>query len=127
MMKSPTTTKRSQLPPGLGPWPQTYAKLLHALGRTGWICQGTVLARSLRRRRRGRLILCGPYYLWTCKLKGKTLCQALSKAQYQQLKQAIANNRRALAVLARMQNQTLKIILKKVPGVIKRKELVLPE
>jgi len=26
-----------------------------------------------------------------------------------------------------MQNQTLKIILKKVPGVIKRKELVLPE
>jgi hypothetical protein len=45
----------------------------------------------------------------------------LSKAQSEQLKRAMANNRRARAVLARMQHQTLKIVLKKVPGVIKRK------
>ncbi len=127
MIKPQRPTKRPQPQPALGPWPQTYAKLLHALAGTGWICQGTVLARSLRRRRHGRLVRCGPYYLWTCKLNGKTLCKALSKAQYEQLKRAIANNRRALAVLARMQHQTLKIVLKKIPGVIKRKYLGLRE
>ncbi len=84
MPKPQPPTKRPQPQPALGPWPQTYAKLLHALASTGWICQGTVLARSLRRRRHGRLVRCGPYYLWTCKRKGKTLCKALSKAQYAQ-------------------------------------------
>jgi len=121
MMNSPSGANRPQALADLGPWPKTYAQLLHGLARTGWICQGTVLARPLRRRCGGRVVLCGPYYLWTCKLKGKTVCQALSKAQYEKLKQAIANNRRTMDILARMQNQTLKTILKKVPGVNKRK------
>ena len=121
MKTCPSGTHPPQALTGLGPWPKTYAQLRHGLARTGWICQGTVLARPLRRRRDGRVVLCGPYYLWTCKIKGKTVCQALSKAQYEKLKRAIANNRRALAILARMQEQTLQTILKKVPGVNKRK------
>ncbi len=120
-MTPPSGANRPEALPALGPWPKAYAKLLHSLAGTGWICQGTVLARSLRRRRRGRLVLSGPYYLWTCKLNGKTVCHALSKGQYEKLKQAIVNNRRALDILTRMQNQTLKTILKKVPGVNKRK------
>ena len=121
MMTFPPGANRARARAGLGPWPKTYAKLLHSLARAGWIYQGTVLARPLRRRRGNRMVLCGPYYLWTCKIKGKTVCQALSRAQYEKLKQAIANNRRALDILARMQNQTLRTILKKVPGVNKRK------
>jgi len=63
----------------------------------------------------------GPYYLWTSKLKAKTVSLALSKAQYNLLKQAIANNRRLHKTLERMHALTLQTLLKNVPGVTKRK------
>ncbi|MCX6930199.1 MAG: hypothetical protein NT154_44365, partial [Verrucomicrobia bacterium] len=66
----------------------------------------------------------GPYYLWTCKLKGKTVCVALSRSQYLLLAQAICNNRRTQKLLERRQALTLKTILRKVPGVRKRKCLI---
>jgi hypothetical protein len=70
----------------------------------------------------GRRKVCkGPYYLWTCKLKGKTVCVALSRSQYLLLAQTIRNNRRTQKLLERMQALTLKTILRKVPGVRKRK------
>lgn len=79
------------------------------------------MARPLIRRVRGRTVKKGPYYLWTAKTKGKTVCVALSQAQYELLSQAIENNRRLLQTLEQMQALTLKTILKKVPGVRKRK------
>jgi hypothetical protein len=106
---------------GLGLQPKNYTHLLERLAQAGWICHGTVLARPLRRRHQGRWIQSGPYYLWTCKVKGKTVCHALSQDQFQQLKRAIQNNRQVMSLLAQMQNLTLKTILKKVPGVRKRK------
>jgi len=42
---------------------------------------------------RGRKVKKGPYYLWTCKVRGRTFCLALSKPQYQLLSKAIDNNR----------------------------------
>jgi hypothetical protein len=75
----------------------------------------------LLRRVRGRKVKKGPYYLWTCKQKGKTVCVALSKPQYRLLAQAIQNNRRLQRILERMQALTLKTILRNVPGVRKRK------
>jgi hypothetical protein len=75
----------------------------------------------LLRRVRGRKVKKGPYYLWTCKQKGKTVCVALSKPQYRLLAQAIQNNRRLQRLLERMQALTLKTILRNVPGVRKRK------
>jgi hypothetical protein len=54
-------------------------------------------------------------------VKGKTVCVALSKAQYQVLAQAVASQRRLQQILGRMQAFTLKTILKKVQGVRKRK------
>jgi hypothetical protein len=75
----------------------------------------------LIRRQRGRWIKKGPYYLWTCKVKGRTVCVSLSKAQYQVLGQAIAGQRRLQKTLERMQALTLQRILKIVPGVKKRK------
>ena len=107
----------SQLPPP----PPAYQAWAAQLGSAGWLCQGTVVCRSLRRRQPGRWVTKGPYYLWTCKVAGKTVCQALSRRQYQVLKQAIAAHRKAQATLARMQALTLKTILQNVPGVQPRK------
>ena len=119
MMNPPASASLANL----GSPPPLYRQLQGQLRRTSWICQGTVVARPLIRRRRGRLVKAGPYYLWTAKAKGRTVCVALSKAQYQVLAQAIADNRRLQKTLERMQALTLKIILKKVLGVRKRKQL----
>jgi len=105
----------------LGHPPPAYQQLQNQLRRVGWLCQGTVVSRPLIRRVRGRIVKKGPYYLWTCKVKGRTVCRALSQAQYQVLAQAIANHRRLQSTVERMQAFSLKTILKKVPGVRKRK------
>ena len=105
----------------LGSPPPAYQRLQNQLRRAGWLCQGSVVSRPLFRRVRGRRVKKGPYYLWTCKVKGRTVCRALSKAQYRVLTQAIANNRRLLRTVERMQAFSLKTILMKVPGVSKRK------
>jgi len=105
----------------LGPAPPAFENLRRQLAETAWICQGTVVCRSLRRRVRGRLVQKGPYYLWTCKVQGRTICVALSPAQYVLLAQAIKNHRQLQKIVAQMQRLTLKTILKKVPGVKKRK------
>jgi len=112
---------RAQLLDALGNPPPAYARGLEQLARTGWICQGTVVRRPLRRKVGGRWVNKGPYYLWTGKRQGKTLCYALTQAQYEVAKQAIAANRRVLETLAKLQARTLEQILKKVPGVQKRK------
>lgn len=105
----------------LGTPPPAYQRLQDQLRQTSWVCQGTLVARPLRRRVAGRPVKTGPYYLWTCKVKGRTVCVALSKAQYQVLAEAIANHRRLQKTLQRMQALTLKTVLKTVPGVRKRK------
>jgi hypothetical protein len=105
----------------LGPHSAAYAKLLARLAQPGWICHGTVVCRPLRRKVAGHWVDKGPYYLWTGKQKGRTVCYALSKTQYHVAKEAIAANRRVLQALAKMQAMTLQRILKKVPGVTKRK------
>ena len=105
----------------LGSPPPAYQQLQNQLRRVSWLCQGTVVSRPLIRRVRGRTVKKGPYYLWTCKVKGRTVCVALSQAQYHVLAQAIANNRRLQRTVERMQAFSLKTILQKVPGVNKRK------
>ncbi len=105
----------------LGPPPAAYTKLLGRLPRAGWFCQGTVVSRPLRRKVAGQWVQKGPYYLWTGKRQGKTVCYALSREQYEVAKSAIAANRRVMATLGKLQTMTLERILKKVPGVRKRK------
>jgi hypothetical protein len=105
----------------LGPLPASYKKLLDRLAQSGWICQGTTVCRSLRRKVGGRWVDKGPYYLWTGKRQGKTVCHALSQAQYEVAKEAIEANRRVMEVLDKLQTITLRTILRKVPGVRKRK------
>ena len=105
----------------LGPHPAASQRLQAQLAHNPWICQGSLVCRSLLRRVGRRNVRKGPYYLWTCKLKGKTVCVALSRPQYHLLAQAIRNNRRTQKLLERMQALTLKSILRKAPGVRKRK------
>ena len=101
--------------------PPAYQAWAAQLGRAGWICQGSLVRRSLRRRIQGRWVAKGPYYLWTCKVAGKTVCHALSGEQYRALKEAITASRRMQKTIARMHALTLVTILEKVPGVLKRK------
>lgn len=110
--------KEMALPP---PPPAAYQTLAAQLGRTGWICQGTVVSRSLKRRIQGRWVEKGPYYMWTCKVEGKTVCRAVSRDQYLALKRVIAANRKIERTLARMRELTLETIIKTVPGVKSRK------
>jgi len=105
----------------LGSPPVAHAKLLTQLRAAQWLCQGSLVCRPLRRKVAGRWVQKGPYYLWTGKRQGKTVCHALSKAQYDLAKEAIAANRRVVAALSNLQTTTLEKILKKVPGVHKRK------
>jgi hypothetical protein len=98
-----------------------YATLLARLAQTGWICQGTVVCRPLRRRIDSKWVNKGPYYLWTGKHQGKTICHALSKAQYDAAAKAIEANRQVIGTLARLQALTLARILKTLPGVQRRK------
>lgn len=107
--------------PPLGPHPPAYEKLLARLAHAGWFCDGTVVCRTLRRQVAGKWVNKGPYYMWTAKRAGKTVCYALSQNQYHVAKQAIEANRRVMGILARLQTLTRKTILKKVPGVLGRK------
>jgi hypothetical protein len=107
--------------PALGSHPPAYEKLLARLAHSGWFCDGTVVCRTLRRKVAGQWVNQGPYYLWTAKRDGKTVCHALSKSQYHAAKQAIAANRQVRDILEKLQTMTLETILKKVPGVTKRK------
>ena len=120
-MNAPAPPTRRTTLAALGAPPPAYRRLQDQLGQTSWVCQGTVVSRPLIRRVRGRKVKKGPYYLWTCKVKGRTICRALSKAQHEVLAQAIANHRRLHKTLERMQAFTFKTILKNVPGVITRK------
>src|ERR1017187_5092669 len=109
----------------LGRLPRGYARLLAALAQAGWFCHGTVVARPLRRKVAGRWVKKGPYYLWTGKSQGRTICYALSQEQYQAAKQAIAANRKVTETVARLQAMTLKEIgssEKFLPGVMKTEE-----
>ena len=105
----------------LGHFPASARKALAQLAHPGWICQGTVVCRSLRRRVKGQWVQKGPYYLWTGKRHGKTVCFALSKSQYETAQAAIAANQRVMKALATLQTITFQRILKNIPGVPKRK------
>ena len=105
----------------LGPLPPGYQPLQAQLAHCSWICQGTLVCRPLWRRVQGQRVKKGPYYLWTSKVKGKTVCLALSRTQYRLLAQAIKNYRHVQKTLDRMQTLTMKTILRKVPGVQRRK------
>jgi len=92
-----------------------YARLCAQLAHIGWISQGYVQDRGPGAG--------GACYPWTRKVKGKTVCVALSKDQYEWLKQAIANWRTVQEILRQMQRLSREELFESLPEPKRRKKL----
>lgn len=92
-----------------------YARLRAQLAHVGWISEGYVQDRGPGAG--------GACYPWTRKVKGKTVCVALSKEQYEWLKQAIANWRIVQETLRQMQRLSREELFQSLPGPKRRKKL----
>ena len=92
-----------------------YARLRARLARLGWISQGYVQDRGASGG--------SPCYPWTRKVKGKTVCVALSKEQYEWLKQAIVNWRKVQQTLRQMQRLSRAELFDSLPNPRRRKRL----
>jgi len=99
----------------LARWKTDYARLRAALGQVGWISEGYVQDRGPGAG--------GPCYQWTRKVRGKTVSVALSKEQYEWLKEAIANWRRVQQTLKEMQRLSRQVLFATVPKPRRRKRL----
>ena len=94
---------------------QEYARLQGQLARTGWISEGYVQDRGPGSG--------GACYPWTRKVKGKTVCVALSQEQYAWLKEAIANWRTVQNTLRQMQRLSREELFESLPHPKRRKRL----
>jgi len=92
-----------------------YARLCERLGNLGWISNGYVQDRGPGAG--------GPCYQWTRKIKAKTVSVALSKEQYEALKQAINNWHELQELLRRMQVLSRRYIFQTLPNPPRRKRL----
>ncbi len=96
-------------------FPAVYARLREQLSQTGWISQGYVQDRGPGAG--------GPCYQWTRKVKGKTVSVALSREQYQGLKEAISNWRKLQNTLKEMQRLSRQFLFETLPNPKRRKRL----
>jgi hypothetical protein len=101
--------------PSLAQWQADYQKLRDTLGTLGWISEGYVQDRGPGAG--------GPCYQWTRKVRGKTVSLALSREQYEWLRQAIQNWRRAQQTLKEMQRLSRQVLFATVPHPSRRKRL----
>ena len=92
-----------------------YGRLRAQLASTGWINEGYVQDRGASGG--------SPAFPWTRKVKGKTVCVALSKEQYEWLKQAIANWREVQKILRQMQRLSREELFEALPNPRRRKRL----
>lgn len=93
----------------------TYGRLRARLGQVGWISQGYVQDRGPGAG--------GPCYQWTRKVKGKTVSVALSREQYEWLREAIAQWRTVQSTLREMQRLSREVLFTSVPHPPRRKRL----
>ena len=92
-----------------------YARLRARLATVGWISEGYAQDRGPGAG--------GPCYQWTRKVRGKTVSVALSREQYEWLKQAIANWRQVQETLKAMQRLSRQVLFETVPHPPRRKPL----
>ena len=99
----------------LSQWEAQYARLRARLAAVGWISEGYAQDRGPGAG--------GPCYQWTRKVRGKTVSVALSREQYEWLKQAIANWRQVQQTLKEMQRLSRQVLFETVPHPPRRKRL----
>ena len=92
-----------------------YARLAKQLSATGWISEGYAQDRGPGAG--------GPCYQWTRKVRKKTVSVALSKEQYEWLREAIANWRQVQATLKEMQRLSRRVLFETVQNPPRRKRL----
>lgn len=97
------------------PFPPLYRQLQRQMARLGYVSQGSVFERIPGQQ--------GSRYVWTRKVRAKTVTVALSREQYLWLKQAVANQRNLERIVEQMQKLSRRILFENVPGVIRRKRL----
>jgi virulence-associated protein VapD len=97
------------------PLPTAYRQLQRQLARLGFLSQGTVFERLPFQQ--------GSRYVWTRKVRGKTVTVALSEQQFHWLRQAVANQRELDKIVSQMQVLSREALFSSVPGVTRRKRL----
>src|ERR1700722_7684628 len=95
--------------------PQPYRQRRRRMAELRHISQGLVFNRAPGQQ--------GSRYVWTRKVRAKTVTVALSQEQYYWLKQAVANQRELERLVQQMQTLSRKILFENVPGVVRRKRL----
>src|SRR5438034_10699748 len=94
---------------------RTYAQLQARLSHLGWISEGYVQDRGPGAG--------GPCYQWTRKVRSKTVSVALSRQQYEWLREAIGQWREVQGTLRRMQRLSRQVLFASVPHPPRRKKL----
>jgi virulence-associated protein VapD len=97
------------------PPPPHYRRLQRQLARLGSLSQGSVFQRGPGQQ--------GSRYVWTRKVKAKTVTVALSQEQYDWLRQAVANQRQLEKIVHQLQRLSRQTLFETVPGVTRRKRL----
>jgi hypothetical protein len=93
-----------------------YQRLRRSLAQTGYISQGSVQQRSVAASGRSG-------YQWTRKVAHKTVSVALSQAQFEAMKEAVANERKLWKTLQAMERVSRRIIFASAPDMRRRKRL----
>ena len=106
----------NETPEALAAWKAQYQRLRQDLARIGYISQGSVQQRSVAASGRSGC-------QWTRKVAQKTVSVALSPAQYEAMKQAVANERRLWKTIQEMERVSRKIIFASAPDTRRRKRL----
>lgn len=95
---------------------QAWEKLRHQLAQVGPLSQGSVQDRTGRQGG-------GAGYQWTRKVAGKTVSVALSAAQYEAMKRAVANYQDLRRLLKKMEALSRRIIFQTIPHPGRHKKL----
>lgn len=87
-------------------------QMAQLLAEAPLLCLGTVLAMPPGT---GRCVR--ETYRWTRKVKAKTVTETLSREQYLAFREAVHANRRVEQQLAKMRDNSMKVLLTKLPSV----------
>ena len=96
---------------------KTYSKLQGELEEVPWIVNGSAI--KVAPRTAGG----NTTYIWTRKVKGKTVTVALSREQYEAFSKAIEANRKLEKTIAKMRSLSEKTLLDSLPGVQAEEEV----
>src|SRR5687767_3058120 len=94
---------------------EKYRSLLGEFGKLGWISEGYAQDRGPGAG--------GPCFQWTRKVRGKTVSVALSKEQFEALRDAINNWKQAKKIIKQMQRLSREEIFLTIPGLKRDKPL----